>query len=275
MSLPIPPPHESATRRWVGTVAVALLVLLASCGGDGSGRQGPGPAHPPAAPSGAQPVYVAVGASETVGVGSRQPLRDAWTRVLHRSALPRSAVFVNMGIPGATVSQAIGEQAPTAVGLRPSLVTVWVNVNDLIAGVPPDQFERQLETLVTTLGRQGATRVLVANVPPLDRLPAYLACRPDAPASGPPCRLGASLPPPAALAQFVDAYNQATARVAGRQRAFLVDLHGAGMVARQAGTETSLIAADGFHPNTAGHAAVASAFAEVLRRSGPLPQTAS
>jgi lysophospholipase L1-like esterase len=58
--------------------------------------------------------------------------------------------------------------------------------------------------------------------------------------------------------------------VVERHGALLVDLHAVGMAARVAGTEASLVSQDGFHPSTAGHAAVAAAFAEVLRRSGPL-----
>ena len=46
---------------------------------------------PPPDESGPPPVYVAVGASETTGVGSDQPLRDGWPRVLHRTALPAGA----------------------------------------------------------------------------------------------------------------------------------------------------------------------------------------
>jgi lysophospholipase L1-like esterase len=59
----------------------------------------------------------------------------------------------------------------------------------------------------------------------------------------------------------VDAYNAAIARVAAATGAVLVDLHGAGLTARQSGTEASLVSSDGFHPSDAGHALVAKAFA--------------
>jgi lysophospholipase L1-like esterase len=42
------------------------------------------------------------------------------------------------------------------------------------------------------------------------------------------------------------------------------------LAARDAGSEPALVSGDGFQPSTAGHQAVAAAFAEVLRRSGPL-----
>ena len=217
---------------------------------------------PPPADTGPAPVYVAVGASETTGVGSDQPLRDGWPRVLHRIAMPPGSVMVNMGIPGATVAQALAEEVEAAVAARPHLVTVWLNVNDLTRGVSTADYERQLESLVRQLRRSVSTRILVANTPPLDRLPAYQAGR-----------LLAGVPDAEAVRRLVADYNAAIARVVQRQGALLVDLHAVGMAARAAGTEATLISRDGFHPSTAGHAAVAEAFAEVLRASGPLTVT--
>lgn len=214
---------------------------------------------PPSTATGPPPVYVAVGASETTGTGSDQPLRDGWPRVLHRIALPAGAVFVNMGIPGATVAQALNEEMNQALAARPSVVTVWLNVNDIIRGVAPADYERQLGTLVHTLRSNGTVRVLVANTPPLDTLPAYRAGR-----------LVPGVPDPESVRQTVDAYNAAIDRVVAGEGALLVDLHAVVVAAQLAGTDAELVSRDGFHPSTAGHAAVAAAFADVLRRSGPL-----
>ena len=234
-------------------VAVVVAVLAGACSFSRP------EVLPPPADTGPPPVYVAVGASETTGAGSDQPLRDGWPRVLHRSALPPGAVFVNMGIPGATVAQALAEEVTPALAARPNLVTIWLNVNDMTRGVTPAEYERQLESLVRQLRRSVSTRVLVANSPPLDQLPAYRAGR-----------LLAGLPGPDLLQQLVADYNAAIARVVQRQNVLLVDLHAVGMAARAAGTDASLVSRDGFHPSTAGHAAVAEAFAKVLRDSGPL-----
>lgn len=234
-------------------VLVVLVLVAAACS-----RSRP-EVLPPPDESGPPPVYVAVGASETTGAGSDQPLRDGWPRVLHRSALPAGSIFVNMGIPGATVAQALAEELNQALASRPNLVTVWLNVNDITQGVSPAEYERQLDRLVKALRGDGSVRVLVANTPPLDTLPAYQAGR-----------LLVGFPGPAALQEVVAAYNGAIARVVERQGAHLVDLHAVVMAARAAGTEAQLIGRDGFHPSTAGHAAVAAAFADVLRRSGPL-----
>ncbi len=248
------------TRRLASLLVPVLLVAVA-CSSP-SRRALP----PPAEPAGTPIVYVAVGASETVGFGSDEPFRDSWPRVLFRTALPPSSVFVNMGIPGATVARALRDELPQALTVRPSLATVWLNVNDLVAGVEPEDFERDLGTLVRGLRAGGSTRVLVANVPPIDTLPAYLACRADRGR----CGAEADLPTPEVLNAVVDAYNAATARVGDREGALVVDLHALGLAARQAGTSASFVGPDGFHPSTAGHEAVAGAFAEVLSASGPL-----
>jgi lysophospholipase L1-like esterase len=214
---------------------------------------------PPPADSGPAPVYVAIGAAETTGTGSDQPLRDGWPRVLHRIAMPPGSVMINMGVPGTTVAQATAEQLDAALAARPNLVTVWLNVDDIIQGVPVAQYESQLERLVRSVRlRSVATRILVANTPPLDQLPAYQAGRVT------------GLPGPDVVNSAIADYNAAIARVVQRTGSLLVDLYAAGMAARAAGTEASLISRDGFHPNTAGHAAIAEVFAKVLRESGPL-----
>jgi acyl-CoA thioesterase-1 len=241
-------------------LASAAILGLPSCTDAGSGI-GEGP--PPARASGPPVLYVAVGASETVGIGTDDPIREAWPQILFREFLPRESVFTNLGISGATVQEALARELPEAVALEPDLVTVWLNVNDIIAGVAPDRYEAQLDELLTGLRRGARTRVLVANTPPLDRLPAYLACQPNPPEDGPPCLAGRRLPPPAAIDSIVRAYNRAIERVAGRVGAELVDLHAVGLEARAEGTEPGLVSDDGFHPSPAGHRLVAEAFARV------------
>lgn len=259
-------------RRWAAVAAASFTAVsftaLAACSSGGRPAPPP-PANSPTAPG---PVYVAVGASETTGAGAETPLREAWPRLLFRSSMPANTVFVNMGVPGATVAQALRLELGPALDLRPALVTVWLNVNDIIAGVPADQFERDLRSLVHQLRRGGQTRVLVANAPPVDHLPAYLACRPDPPATAPPCRApgGVQLPAPEDLNRLVDDYNAATDRVAAAEGATLVDLHAVGLAARAAGIEDALVSGDGFHPNAGGYQQVATAFAEALKRAGPV-----
>jgi lysophospholipase L1-like esterase len=243
----------------VGLVLLATTTATACTASRTAATPKPTPSAPPL-------VYVAVGASESVGVGASDPLRDAWTQVFYRTALPRSAVFVNMAVSGSTVAAALAGQVPDAVALSPDVVTVWLNVNDILHGVTPVSYEADLTKLVTALRRGGATKVLVATTPPLDDLPAYRACLPGATATGGVAcpvagALAGAVPAPATLDAMVDAYNAAIARVVAATGAVLVDLHAAGLAARQNGTESSLVGRDGFHPSDAGHALVAKAFA--------------
>jgi len=244
-------------------LGLAATLLLAGCTPGGAARTA---ASIPATSDGPAIVDVAVGASETVGAGTGDRLRSAWPQVLYTAALPRGAVFYNFGIPGATVAEAIGAELPEALAVHPDLVTVWLNVNDLLAGVTPTSYEAHLDQLIHALRRGGHTRVLVANTPWLDQLPAYLACRPDAPLTAQPCGLPSDIAlAPAELDALVDRYNVAISQVAVREGAELVDLHAFGEVPV---LHPEYVSGDGFHPSEAGHVAIANAFAAVLRRSG-------
>ncbi|MEW6155303.1 MAG: SGNH/GDSL hydrolase family protein [Actinomycetota bacterium] len=261
-------------RAFEVAVGVAVAVALVACsGGGGTARVTATPSPAPDGPGGETALYVAVGASETTGAGTEVPLREAWPQVLFRTAMSPATVFVNMGLPGATVARALAVVVPTAASQQPDIATVWLNVNDVVAGVEAADFERDLGRVVSALRRNGATRVLVANTPPIDHLPSYLACRPDPPPAAPPCRAAAGeMPPPEVVNQVVADCNAATARVAQREGAELVDLHTVGLRAREAGIADALVSADGFHPNAGGHQAVANAFAEVLARPPAPPR---
>jgi lysophospholipase L1-like esterase len=199
-------------------------------------------------------LYVAVGASDAVGVGARRPRREAWPRLVYRQAFGRQTRFVNLGVSGATVTSALEEQVTRAERLAPDVVTVWLVVNDVVAAVPVDGYEARLDELVGRLRRAGVGRVLVGNCPYLDRLPAYLVGR----AVG-------LLPEPDEANRIVDGYNTAIEAVVAGHDATLVDLRTASLAARRAGLEPALFAGDGFHPSTAGHRALAAAFTAALQ----------
>lgn len=239
---------------------LVILVLVASCS---RGSDGPAASQAPKPPLS----YVAIGASETVGTGADRPDTEAWPRVLAGSLGERRTVtFTGLGFGGALVADALASSVPKAEQLAPDLITVWLNVNNLIRLSPAPTFEKQLGELVNRVRRGGQTTVLVANTPALDRLPIYLGCLQPA---GPPCPIPRALvPQPDALNAQVDAYNQATARIVEREGAVLVDLHAASLQARAEGREASLVSGDGFHPSTAGHAAIAAAFDAAARRAG-------
>ena len=196
-----------------------------------------------------------MGASETVGVGADDPSTQAWPRVLQRRALPATRL-VDVGVSGATVGDALATQLPRALAADPDVVTVWLAVNDTLSLVPVGAYEAELERLVHALRRGGRTTVLVGNVPPLDRLPAYRACLPGSTVTEVRCvlpvvpgRLRCGAGWPTSMPPSPGSYS--------REGAVLVDLSARRDLSR-------LTADDGFHPSTRGHRVVARAFARAL-----------
>lgn len=239
-------------------VFLATGIALSSCTAPTSGS-----ARPSTSAAGAitgAVTYAAIGASETVGIGTRDHLRQAWPQIFFNSALPESAVFYNFGLPGATTAEALDQELPAALHIHPTLVTIWLNVNDLFAGVPPSTYEAQLQLMVTQLRAAGTREILIANTPELDRLPAYLACTAD---NGFHCPFPGAVPSAAELNAMVDAYNAAISRVATQASAVVVDLHAQGEVPD---LHPEYVSADGLHPNAEGYGAIAAAFKAALAR---------
>jgi acyl-CoA thioesterase-1 len=245
-------------RRRAGVV-VQIALLGASCTAGRANRTGPS-STPNAA---AARLYVAIGASETRGVGTDEPIREAWPQVLFRT-LPANYRLVNLAVPDATLADALDEELPTAESLHPALVTVWLNSNDVFSGVPTATYRSELSSLVHRLRATGAA-VLVANTPPLDDLPGYLACL-DPAAQPDACPTLVSRPVPSSrqVVTAVEAYNIAISAVVAQEGAVLVDLHRSGLATRALGQGASLVSSDGLNPDAAGSAMIASQFAAVV-----------
>ncbi len=249
--------------RWLTARVAALVVALtlSACATTAT------PTGTRPSPSASAPVvYAAIGASETYGIGAGDRYRQAWPQVFYNDVLPPSAVLYNFGIPGATTAQALHDEVPAAVALHPTVVTVWLNVNDLIQGVSPQAYGAQLRELLHALRRGGQTRVLVANTPDLGQLPAYRACLPNPPAGGPACLIPQALvPTQQAVAAAVAAYNTAISEAAKQEGATVVDLH---LSDPQISQHPEWLSADGFHPNGQGYAVIAKLFEDAYRRVG-------
>jgi lysophospholipase L1-like esterase len=254
-----------AVRCLVAVLAVAAAACSPSHPDAGSQSSPRSPGTPNT--SSVRPVYVAVGASETLGFGASDPARYGWPRVFDRLALPRDTRFVDVGIPGLNVGQALALEVPAAVEEQPTIATVWLNVNDLIEGVSPQTYRRELTEVLTKLRRGGRTKVLVANTPPVDQLPRFRDCLPYRPTLLGCDRTRRGLTG-AGLEATVAAYNRAIGSAAASTGSTVVDLFAAATRAERNGTYASLIASDGFHPSDAGHRAVARAFAAAYRK-GP------
>jgi lysophospholipase L1-like esterase len=185
--------------------------------------------------------YVAIGASDSVGVGARDPDTEGWVPRL-ATRLGRNTRVVNLGVSGSLLAQALDEQLGPALDAQPDIVTVWLAVNDLNARVPLEQYAADLDRLLGALGSSGA-RVLIGNVPDLARLAVFAGRDPN--------RLRAE----------VNRWNQVIATSAERHGARVVDLYSRW---NELAEHPEYVAADGFHPSSEGYARLADVFAEAV-----------
>src|SRR5215831_4700156 len=122
-------------RILIGLLAVTLALVTVACSSLVSARTAP------------SVTYVAIGASDAVGVGAANPETDGWVPRFGAQLGPRVRV-VNLGVSGSTLSQALQEQLGPALDAQPDVVTVWLAVNDLNARVPLEQYAANLDTLL-------------------------------------------------------------------------------------------------------------------------------
>jgi lysophospholipase L1-like esterase len=216
------------------------------------------PAESPRAPAALHtPIrYAALGASDTVGVGSRAPGRENWTARIH-AALPQDTVYERFARSGITLRDAVDVEVPRVIAFRPTLITMWLSVNDALRQVPLPTYQKSLQATLERLTRETKAQVVLLNVPDL-----------------------AALAPPHASARererlrdLVSAWNTAIAdatRPFG-SRVLVVDLLPA---SRQLPTHAEWVSADGFHPSPAGYQKLADVTLETMRRAGLLPPVA-
>ncbi len=216
-------------KAFLGAISFAASLALVACSAQ---------AH-------ARPLtYVAIGASDAVGVGAANPETDGWVPRLGARLGPDVRV-VNLGVSGSTLSQALQEQLGPALDAQPDVVTVWLAVNDFNAQVPLEQYAADLDTL---LGQLEAThaRVLVGNIPDLGALAGYRGID------------------PAPLRAQVDRWNAVIAETTARHGDTLVDLYSHW---QDIAAHPEYLSSDGFHPSSEGYQALADVFAGALQSS--------
>lgn len=223
--------------RFAGVVVASAIAFGCS--------ETPTPAVPPAAYSGPAPVYVAIGANETVGDGSTRPLLDSWAQRFYRATLSDDTVFVSVAARGATTADAVRIQVPLAKDLRPTIVTVWLGTQDLLNGVSAAAFESELEQVLAGVRDAGATKVLIASM-------GDLALRSELVSTAAKASGNAD-----AVIAAIDAYELAIERVAAHSGATVVDVRSAEASAGPAPT--------GLNPDDAAHERIAAAFAAAIR----------
>ncbi|QSQ20691.1 hypothetical protein JY651_36470 [Pyxidicoccus parkwayensis] len=194
--------------------------------------------------------YAALGAADTVGVGSNSPASENWTARL-RAALPRDTVYERFARSGLSLDEARSSELPRVIEFQPTLVTMWLSVNDVLRPVPLPAYQQSLQATLTRLTRETTARVALLNVPDLATLAGFHAT----------AEMRAKLREQALM---WNAAIDETARPFG-PRVLVVDLLS---VSRELAEHGEWLCSDAFHPSPAGYQKLADVTLEAMRRAG-------
>ena len=187
--------------------------------------------------------YVALGASDAVGIGAI-PLSNGYVFRIRDELRERgkNVDLLNLGIPSADVNAIkIAARSSMIAEAQKDLVTLWTGPNDLIGGDDPDDFEDNLEELLSHLREESAAFIVMMNIPDLTQIPRFRE-RPDDDVTP----------------ERIQAFNAAIERQAEVFNVPVVDL-----LAEMPGDEL-ISNIDGFHPNNRGHERIAELFLEII-----------
>ena len=241
-------PIQSRGRGKPALLLITLLVLLVSflvsCGQSPVGQTSASSKVQQQQKSGTTVTYVAIGASDTFGIGANDPYHENWASDLAQK-LGKDYHLINLGIPSITVHDALNEELPVALDAHPGLVTIWLAVNDLADGVTVSSYSHDLNVLIRRLKANSPhVRIAIANVPDLMLLPYFSSYNPQL------------------LRQLVQSYNTAIASIARDNQVILVDLSGFDLK-----HFPEYISNDGLHPSTIGYFQLSELFYKDLQAS--------
>jgi len=208
------------------TTSLSLIGYIFICG-CGNGVDG-----------GADIRYVALGASETTGVGA-SPIGNSYVHRIKNGIEDqgKSVNQLNYGIPDIEIGGLRDvELRALDLGPKPDIVTLFVGGNDLIAGTTTDDFEGNLDAVLNHISKISGVDVFVADLPDLTKLPRFV-----------------ENPDPDVTEARVRAYNVIIANICARYGAVLVHISAAP-------DDPALISDDGLHPNNAGYQTITGDF---------------
>jgi len=193
--------------------------------------------------------YVALGASDAVGIGSNVPGSQGYVPLV-AAHLAKGSHVINLGISGIQLHEALSQELPLALSTSPNLVTIWLVANDFIGGVTYDNYLHDLNILLQQLHVSTHARIVMANLPDLTRLPAF-ANETSAQKSQ--------------MIVAIQKWNKGIAQLAKNYGVALVDLFSQGS---QITAHPEYISGDGFHPSPSGYVQLANYFWRVIEGEG-------
>lgn len=239
-------PLTSHTQQ-LGALVLLLILLCTACSAPGA-AQPKTTTHEPIASG--PVVYTALGASDAAGVGTTQPDNQGYVALIDHH-LPRGSHYVNLGISGIHLHEAIQKELPIAIATNPRLVTIWLVANDFVARVPYASYMNDLTTLLQRLHTQTQASIYIANLPDLTLLPAI---------SNGIARGGLAK---TEIEKEIKQWNAQIAVIAKKYDATLVDLYQANS---QLTAHPEYISSDGFHPSAAGYTQLAGYFWTAIQK---------
>jgi len=190
--------------------------------------------------------YVALGASDAVGIGSNIPGSQGYVPLV-AAHLPKGSHLINLGISGIQLHEALSQELPLALTTSPNLITIWLVANDFIGGVTYDNYLHDLNTLLQQLQVSTRARVVMANLPDLTRLPAFA---------------NESSSQKFQMLLALQQWNRSIAQLAKKYGVVLVDLFSQGS---RLTAHPEYISGDGFHPSPSGYVQLANYFWQAIR----------
>jgi acyl-CoA thioesterase I len=189
--------------------------------------------------------YVALGASDAVGIGSNIPGTQGYVPLI-AGHLPKGSHLINLGISGVQLHEALSREMPLALSTSPNLITIWLVANDFIGGVTYNTYLHDLNTLLQQLHINTHARIVMANLPDLTRLPAFA---------------NETASQKAQMFVAIQQWNRGIAQLAKKYGVVLVDLFSQGS---RLTAHPEYISGDGFHPSPSGYVQLANYFWQAI-----------
>lgn len=193
--------------------------------------------------------YVALGASDAVGIGSNIPGSQGYVPLV-AAHLPKGSHVINLGISGIRLHEALTQELPLALSTSPNLITIWLVANDFVDGVTYDNYLHDLNILLQQLHVRTHARIVMANLPDLTRLPAFA---------------NETSSQKTQMVVAIQKWNSGIAQLAKHCGVALVDLFSQGS---QITAHPEYISGDGFHPSPSGYVQLANFFWRVIEGEG-------
>ena len=198
--------------------------------------------------------YLALGDSYTIGtsVGEDERWPNQLVAML-ADAEDAPELAGNLGVNGYTSADLVRDELPRLVRLRPELVSVQIGVNDVVQGVPDEQYGANVSLILDSiLTHVPAPRAFAVATPDY-------TVTPQGAAYGLPDLQSAGI-------LHVNEILRGACELRGI--AFVPEIFD---ISRDAGDDPSMLAADGLHPSRAQYALRADAIAPVVRGMLALP----